>query len=141
MPGISKTAYAPIWQINAESPKKRLLRMAGALRIAPALLSDSERFVEPLLSRCGGCKSRVTCTRWLVFGGTAEELGDFCPNAEFFARNGHHCVDPAPIESTQSTRLVCQEQKITAMGLWSVGLGYAVACWAVVMWVVTRFFV
>jgi hypothetical protein len=73
-----------LWRLVAEPAEQRLLRMAARLGIASEMVFDRNCFLEPLLTRCKGCRSRVTCTRWIVFGGRDREMAEFCPNATHF---------------------------------------------------------
>jgi hypothetical protein len=75
-----------LWRLVAEPAEQRLLRMAARLGTASDMVFDGSCFLEPLLTRCRGCRSRVTCTRWIVFGGRDREMAEFCPNATHLSR-------------------------------------------------------
>ncbi|HXV24728.1 MAG TPA: hypothetical protein VED46_10760 [Alphaproteobacteria bacterium] len=80
--GTSPVAYADLRARNEEPAPQRIAHMRAHLGIGDRSLSPE--VAEELTRRCTSCRSRATCTRWLLFGGFPREYREFCPNAVRF---------------------------------------------------------
>jgi hypothetical protein len=118
-----------LWRMVAEPAEQRVLRMAAKLGIRAETVAEKGRFLEPLLQRCSQCRSRITCTRWIVFGGGDAEMAEFCPNAELFSRLPRHerRVDASPAGGEAAA--LRKDQPGLNLQL-PASLGYTVLCWA-----------
>ncbi len=128
--GKPSLAYPNLTELTEEPAPARVARMQESLGLpagaAPATLAKE------LAERCQSCRSRVRCTRWLLFGGYPDEYREFCPNA---SRNEELLRAAAPVASRMPAgRDASSGMARTVRGV-VVGIGLSLTVWSLLIWV------
>lgn len=128
--GRTSPAYPNLKELAEEPAPQRVGRMQEALGLAIGAVPP--KLAKELAERCQSCRSRVRCTRWLLFGGYPDEYKEFCPNA---SRNEELPRAGAPATSRMPARRDAFSDTARSVRGVLIGIGLSLTVWVALIWV------